>query len=118
MQHVLITVEVGLLSGKSATVEADLDEETSGSARTWSRKRVRADASGSILDARESIKRARLQDRCSLTVRMNRVQVEATGWAFAAILGDGSVVTWGDARHGRDSSAVQDQLKNVQPQMP
>ena len=34
--------------------------------------------------------------------------------AFAALLGAGSVVTWGDAHCGGDSSAVQDQLKNVQ----
>ena len=32
--------------------------------------------------------------------------------AFAAILADGSVVTWGSTRH--DSSEVQDQLRNVQ----
>ena len=29
-------------------------------------------------------------------------------------LSDGSVVTWGQASNGGDSSAVQDQLKNVQ----
>ena len=34
--------------------------------------------------------------------------------AFAAILADGSVVTWGAPEHGGDSRAVQDQLKNVQ----
>ena len=34
--------------------------------------------------------------------------------AFAAILGDGSVVTWGLAACGGDCSAVQGQLKNVQ----
>ena len=34
--------------------------------------------------------------------------------AFAAILGDGSVVNWGNADYGGDSSAVQDQLKSVQ----
>ena len=34
--------------------------------------------------------------------------------AFAAILADGSVVTWGDSDSGGDSSAVQKQLKNVQ----
>ena len=33
------------------------------------------------------------------------------GSAFAAILADGSVVTWGDADDGGDSSAVQDQLQ-------
>ena len=42
------------------------------------------------------------------------MQVQATRYAFAAILGDGSVVTWGDAHFGGDSSAVRDQLKNVQ----
>ena len=35
-------------------------------------------------------------------------------FAFAAILADGSVVTWGDPIFGGDSSAVQDQLKTVQ----
>ena len=34
--------------------------------------------------------------------------------AFAAILADGSVVTWGHADYGGDSGAVQEQLKNVQ----
>eukprot|EP00439_Symbiodinium_sp_Y106_P053451 s1134_g7.t1 len=33
--------------------------------------------------------------------------------AFASRLGDGSVVTWGHAEYGGDSSAVQHQLKNV-----
>ena len=41
-------------------------------------------------------------------------QIHATGEAFAAILGDGSVVTCGHADFGGDSSVVQDQLKNVQ----
>ena len=36
------------------------------------------------------------------------------GGAFAAILGNGSVITWGIAGNGGDSSDVQDQLKNVQ----
>ena len=34
--------------------------------------------------------------------------------AFAAILFDGSVVTWGHANTGGDSSTVQDQLRDVQ----
>ena len=32
--------------------------------------------------------------------------------AFAAILDDGSAVTWGDAENGGDSTSVQDQLRN------
>ena len=41
-------------------------------------------------------------------------QIQAAGSAFAAILSDGSVVTWGRDYSGGDSSAVRDQLKNVQ----
>ena len=34
--------------------------------------------------------------------------------AFAVIVGDGSVETWGEARRSGDRSAVQHHLKNVQ----
>ena len=44
----------------------------------------------------------------------NVQHIQATGGAFAAILSDGSVVTWGDAAFGGDSSAVRHQLKQVQ----
>ena len=44
----------------------------------------------------------------------NVQQIQATRSAFAAILGDGSVVTWGHRGYRGDSSAVKDQLKNVQ----
>ena len=33
---------------------------------------------------------------------------------FAAILGDGSLVSWGNADSGGDSSAVRDHLRDVQ----
>ena len=46
-------------------------------------------------------------------------QIQASDGAFSAILGDGSVVAWGAEPDdfypsGADSTAVQDQLKNVQ----
>ena len=41
-------------------------------------------------------------------------QIQATDGAFAALLSDGSIVTWGSASSGGDSSHVQDQLKDVQ----
>ena len=44
---------------------------------------------------------------------MERIHATPTG-AFAAILADGSVVTWGSAEVGADSSRVQDQLIGVQ----
>ena len=40
-------------------------------------------------------------------------QVQATDQAFAAILADGHVVTWGSPDHGGDSSEVQCQLQHV-----
>ena len=42
------------------------------------------------------------------------VKIQATRQAFAAILEDGSVVTWGHAINGGNSSAVQDRLRCVQ----
>ena len=44
----------------------------------------------------------------------NVQQVAATSAAFAAILWDGSVVTWGSQTCGGDSSAVKEELRNVQ----
>ena len=41
-------------------------------------------------------------------------QIQACGSAFAAILTDGSVLTWGNKLGGGDSSAVQGQLKGLQ----
>ena len=41
-------------------------------------------------------------------------QIQGNDDAFAAILADGSVVSWGVAGSGGDSSAVQHELKNVQ----
>ena len=40
-------------------------------------------------------------------------QLQATDYAFAAILADGSVVTWGSPGEGGDSSAVADQFAYV-----
>ncbi|CAE7309890.1 HERC2 [Symbiodinium natans] len=40
-------------------------------------------------------------------------ELRATYGAFAAIQGDGSVVTWGDSADGGDSSAVQEQLRDI-----
>ena len=44
----------------------------------------------------------------------NARQIQSTYTAFAAILVDGSVVTWGAPGNGGNSEAVQDQLQNVQ----
>eukprot|EP00439_Symbiodinium_sp_Y106_P086001 s10_g30.t1 len=45
--------------------------------------------------------------------RENVQQIQASRGAFAAIHGDGSVISWGTAKYGGNSSAVQAQLKNA-----
>ncbi|CAE7362411.1 unnamed protein product [Symbiodinium necroappetens] len=114
-----IAVEVGLLSGKAVTVEVGFDETVATlkcraqTALGVGRGRL-LDPSGSILDMSATIQTAGLENGDSLTMHINQTRVQASAAAFAAILGDGSVVTWGSASDGGDSSAVQDQLKNVQ----
>ena len=50
-----------------------------------------------------------------MQAQLKNVQhVQASMRAVAAILDDGSVVTWGDPNNGGDSSSVQDQLRDVQ----
>ena len=42
------------------------------------------------------------------------MDIQSTDRAFAAILGNGRVVTWGSADYGGNSAAVQEQLRHVQ----
>ena len=104
-----ITVQVRLLSGRTATVNADLQEEVQSlNLRAQTALGVGTGrlvhSSGSVLHACSRIKDTELQNGDSLTLHLCRVQIQACGDAFAAILGDGSVVTWGDAQNGGDSS--------------
>ena len=43
----------------------------------------------------------------------NRPRLYCTSSAFAAVLSNGRVVTWGNNLFGGDSGAVQDQLRDV-----
>ena len=114
-----IAVQVGLISGKTAALEVGLDDDVetlkhrAQIALGVGRGRL-LNSAGSVLDAGAPIKESSLQDGDVLTLHVSLLQIQASGRAFAAILGDGSVVTWGDADFGGNSSAVQDQLKNVQ----
>ena len=114
-----ITVEVGLLSAKTVTVTAALEEDV-GTLQFRAQTALGVGngrlvgSSGNVLDASARIKDASVQTGDALTLHVNPVQVQASKHAFAAILGDGSVVTWGAAFCGGDSSAVQEQLRNVE----
>ena len=110
-----ITVEVSLLSGKTAAVEASPDEPVQtltkrGQIALGVEKGRLLDSFGVVLDGYVS----NIQNGDSLMLHVKGLEIQSTGCSFAAILGDGSVVTWGIADSGGDSSAVQDQLKNVQ----
>ena len=41
-------------------------------------------------------------------------EIQSNEFAFAALLEDGSVVSWGAHTHGGDGEDIQDQLKNIQ----
>ncbi|OLP89449.1 hypothetical protein AK812_SmicGene29092 [Symbiodinium microadriaticum] len=114
-----ITVEVSLLSGKTATLQARLDERVEtlkqrAQVALGGRKGGLLDASGVVLDGREEITNSWIQNGDSLTLHISSIEIQSSAQAFAAILGDASVVSWGDAATGGDSSAVQVQLQNVQ----
>ena len=113
-----ITVLVGMLSGKTATVQVELDEEVNalrlraqtalGIGKGWL-----LDSAGQALDTGSKIADANIQSGDTLSFVTARLQLQARGTAMAAILGDGSVVTWGRAKSGGDSRTVSDQPKNV-----
>ena len=101
-----IAVEVGLLSGKTATVNVALDEEVKslilqaqGALGVGTGRLV--DSSGCILDASALIKDSKMKDGDVLTLHIGRGQACATERAFAAVLSDGSVVTWGAVHESR-----------------
>ena len=118
-----IDLEVGLLSGRTTTVRTSL-EETAGVLKRRAElalgvlgvgKGRLLDSSGCVMDVCAPIKKARVQNGDTITLlHVNRLQIQACyDGAFAAILSNGSVVTWGDAPVGGYSSSVQDQLRNV-----
>ena len=114
-----ITVQVSMLSGKTATVQAGLDEtvetlaERSRIALGVGKGRL-LDSSGVVLDGGAQTADCQIRNGDVLTLHVKRVQIQSTESSFAAILGDGSVVTWGAAEEGGDSGEVEEKLKDVQ----
>ena len=114
-----LTLEVSLISGKTVSLQADEDESME-SLKVRAQRALGAGrgrllrSSGLVLDGAAPLKHAKLQKGEQLMLQIRRVDVLGSAAAFAAILGDASIATWGDAGCGGDSSAVQDRLKNVQ----
>ena len=80
-----------------------------GSVVTWGVQRCGGDSSA-VQDQLRGVQQIQAAGRAFARVRADG----SVAGAFAAILADGSVVTWGDEGCGGDSSAVQDQLRGVQ----
>ncbi|OLP99176.1 hypothetical protein AK812_SmicGene18269 [Symbiodinium microadriaticum] len=120
-QHTSGLLEVSLLSGRTVSLEAEPDESVK-ALRSRAQKALAVgtgtakllDSSGGVLDGSTTLEESGLQSGDTLTLKISSFQVRGHDSAFAAILGDGSVVTWGDADGGGNSSHVQGQLKDVQ----
>ena len=65
------------------------------------------------LDEAATVQEAGLKNGDELTYQVRRVLLCDNPGAFAAILSDGSVVTWGHAGFGGESTSVQPKLKSV-----
>ena len=114
-----IIVDVTLISGRRVSLEADFIHSVQGLASCARRAlgvgRGRLfSSSGSVLHGAAQLGAAKLQTSDCLALHMRRMRIVGNTKSFAAILGDGSVATWGSAERGGDSSSVQDRLKNVQ----
>ena len=116
-----VYVAVALPSGKRKSLSiaesskvADLTSLAQKSFEQGFLKIVPAD--GHVLDdPNQSVKAAGLQEGDYLTAIVQQAMMAATGRAFAMwCCGGGRIVPWGDPGRGGDSSAVQDQLRNVQ----
>ena len=114
-----IIVDVALMSGQRVSLKADLTASVQSLAES-ARKALGVgrgrlfSSSGGVLDGATPLGAAKLQTGDCLTLQVGTVRICGGEDCFAAILGDGTVVTWGNAEYGGDSSSVQDQLKNVQ----
>ena len=109
-----IVVDVALISGQSVSLEADLTASVSSLAERARRAvgvgRGRLfNSFGSVLDRDTSLEAAKLQTGDCLTLQVGTVRIRGGNQSFAAVLGDGSVVTW-----GYGACSVRDELKNVQ----
>ena len=105
------------MSGKTADIAATMDTslkdvKLQAQSALQSASGVLMSCQGQFLDADQTLAEAGVRPGDVLTLQVRQTVLAATSGAFAAILGDGSVVAWGSS-DGGDSSAVQGQLKNV-----
>ena len=118
-----IALHVSLLSGRTVQIETGLGVQVWEFNRRAQRvlsvgKGRLVHSTGLVLDEAKTIGDSDLGNEDFLNMQIQPTMIQATranhAAAFAVVLGDRSVVTWGNATGGAESSAVRDQLKNVQ----
>ena len=67
---------------------------------------------GVILQGKATLRASNLQNGATVTAHVRQAQLVSSALAFALLRPDGSVVTWGNAIDGGDSSGVQDELRD------
>eukprot|EP00439_Symbiodinium_sp_Y106_P041830 s3732_g5.t1 len=114
-------IKVALLSGKVATLH--LSEETPVlELRRLAQEQLQVTikdlvtAEGQLLNRFQALQEAGLKDGDTLSAMVRRATVisKMGAAAFALLKGDGGVVTWGDPSSGGRSTAVQEQLQDIQ----
>eukprot|EP00439_Symbiodinium_sp_Y106_P045416 s280_g5.t1 len=114
-----LTVKVSLVSGKTVSLKTNPNDSVESlQLRAQSALGVGGsvrllNCAGGVLKGRDTVRKAGLQNEDLLTLYARRVEVCSTRVAFAAILEDSSVRTWGHPDFGGDCSAVQHQLTDV-----
>ena len=117
----MLQVKVALLNGNpelltllpSSTVQDVMTEAQ----RAFGKKYLRLVTAKNrvLVNFQQTLEEAEIEDGEWLTALVLQPQLAATEGAFTLWChGDSTIVTWGDAYHGGDSSAVRDQLKGVQ----
>ena len=67
-----------------------------------------------LVNFEQTLEEAEIEDGECLTALILQPQLAATNTAFALWChGESTIVTWGDPKHGGDSSAIRDQLRGV-----
>ena len=112
------TIHVALICGRSVqiavTPESSLqDVKLQAQSSLQIGPGILLDAHGEVLNMHHTVSEAGVSFGAVLTLHTRQTAVARAAAAFAAILGDGSVVTWGTSSAGGDSSTVQHQLRNV-----
>ena len=114
-----LKLDVSLASGRRETVSV-LQHGTVCDLKTAAQQALGqsflrlAASDGRLLDPAEALQLSGIQDGDTITAIAQQPKLAATAAAFALwCVGSDRIATWGDPNKGGDSTAVQDQLKDV-----